>query len=326
MAFSNSYDTVNTGSAVSNREDLTDILTTLAPTETPILSLSSKRKAKATYHEFTVDDLDDPDTDGVHEGADISAFQDKYENRARHGNYVQGFQRSWMVSQVQEAVESVGPAGVAQAKVKSMRELKRDVEAMIVSDNDRVAGSGSAKPKSRGLGDWLDSAGPSDVDPNYRTPSDQISTAGTSFTEANMQTMLASMYDVSGNNSNVTLIADTALRNTIANFTRLEGTTNLTAQAVQVYNQKPKQVSLAVDLFISDFGTVKIANSNPKCSPVAGGAKDRGYFVNFDFIHVAELIPMRSVEIDNKGGGERGYCECWLTLAPHDPRAHGKIS
>jgi len=38
MSFSNTYDVNNPGSAVSNREDLTDILTILAPEETPVLS------------------------------------------------------------------------------------------------------------------------------------------------------------------------------------------------------------------------------------------------------------------------------------------------
>lgn len=58
MAFSNTYDTTNPGSAVSNREDLTDVLTILAPEETPVLSSASKSKATATYVEWTVDSLD----------------------------------------------------------------------------------------------------------------------------------------------------------------------------------------------------------------------------------------------------------------------------
>ena len=59
MAFSNTYDTTNTGSAVSNREDLTDVLSILAPEETPILSSLNKQKANATFVEWTVDSLAD---------------------------------------------------------------------------------------------------------------------------------------------------------------------------------------------------------------------------------------------------------------------------
>ena len=51
MSFSNTFDTTNNGSAVSNREDLTDVLTILAPEETPILSSANKNKASATFVE-----------------------------------------------------------------------------------------------------------------------------------------------------------------------------------------------------------------------------------------------------------------------------------
>ena len=69
MSFSNTFDTTNTGSAVSNREDLTDVLTILAPEETPVLSSASKQKASATFAEWTVDKLNAPVTTGVSEGA-----------------------------------------------------------------------------------------------------------------------------------------------------------------------------------------------------------------------------------------------------------------
>ena len=42
--FSNTFETANLGSGVSNREDLTDVLTILAPEETPILSSANKKK------------------------------------------------------------------------------------------------------------------------------------------------------------------------------------------------------------------------------------------------------------------------------------------
>ena len=87
MSFSNTYDTTNPGSAVSNREDLTDVLTILAPEETPILSSANKSKANATFVEWTVDGLSAPDTAGIREGADVTTFTDKFSGRARLGNY-----------------------------------------------------------------------------------------------------------------------------------------------------------------------------------------------------------------------------------------------
>jgi hypothetical protein len=114
------------GPSASNREDLTDVLTILAPEETPALSSANKQKANATFVEWTVDSLANPKTTGISEGADVTSFTDQFASRARLGNYIQKFRRDFMVSDLQEAVDSVGPAKVAQAEAKAIRELKRD--------------------------------------------------------------------------------------------------------------------------------------------------------------------------------------------------------
>ena len=119
------------GSAISNREDLSNELTLLAPEETPLLSLCGKGSAKSTFSEWTADKLAAPATAGISEGTDVNSFSDKFADRARLGNYVQIFRRDFLVSNLQQAVNSVGPANIAQAEAKSMRELKRDVEARI---------------------------------------------------------------------------------------------------------------------------------------------------------------------------------------------------
>ena len=41
----------------TNREDLTDVVTNISPTQTPITSMIGKSKASATYHEFPEDVL-----------------------------------------------------------------------------------------------------------------------------------------------------------------------------------------------------------------------------------------------------------------------------
>ena len=77
MAFSNTYDTSNTGSAVSNREGLSDLLTIFAPEETPVLSTLGKEKVSSTFFEWTVDGLASPVTTGIGEGDDVTSYTDK---------------------------------------------------------------------------------------------------------------------------------------------------------------------------------------------------------------------------------------------------------
>jgi hypothetical protein len=327
MAFSNTYDTTNTGSAVSNREDLTSTLTILAPEETPILSSASKTKANATYVEWTVDSLAAPSTAGVAEGSDVQTFTDKFANRARIGNYVQKFRRDYMVSDLQNAAQSVGPANIAQAELKAIRELKRDVEATLCSENEMSVEDGAGTPYGlRGLGKWIQSSAQATnpVPAAYRTPSGSINGSGSTLTETVFNNLITSIYRVTGSTNNLTLVADTALRRVISDFARTSAGSDYSVRAVNL-NGDVAKIKLSVELYESDHGIVSIVNMNPDCAPDTTN-KDTGYLINPDYYGVAEFIPMGSTRLPNFGGGERGYVDTTLTLLVNHPGAHGKIT
>jgi hypothetical protein len=331
MAFSNTYNTTNTGSAVSNREDLTDVLSILAPEETPILSSLNKQKANATFVEWTVDSLAAPVTSGIREGADVTTFTDKFAGRARLGNYVQKFRRDFQVSDLQEAVDSVGPAKIAQAEAKSIRELKRDIEATLASANDRAVEDGSSTAYAlRGLGDWLDSAGPSDVPAGFRTPAASIYTAAEAgsaeFGEEALNDIITSIFEQTGSTNDLMLIADTGLRRVIADFARTSGSSDNSVRNVN-FDGGSGQITLRVDMYESDHGMVSIVNGNPSCMPNFGGstANSSGYLINPEYAGIHELIALGSTRLPNQGGGERGYVDCALTLGVYHPQAHGLI-
>jgi len=331
MAFSNTFDTTNPGSAVSNREDLTDVLTILAPEETPVLSSANKQKASATFVEWTVDSLSAPVTAGIAEGADVSTFTDKFAGRARLGNYIQKFRRDYQVSDLQEAVDSVGPAKLAQAEAKSIRELKRDIEATLCGIQDRAQEDGAGTAYAlRGLGDWIDSAGPADVPAAFRTPAASIAdVTDNEFAESELNDIITSIFKVTGSSNSLMLIADTALRRDISDFARIAGVSGTDRDSVRTvnYNGDSSKIKLSVDLYQSDHGIVSVVNANPDCMPTqAGQAGMSGYLVNPEYYGVHELIPMGSTRLPNQGGGERGYVDCALTLGVYHPGAHGKIT
>jgi hypothetical protein len=328
MAFSNTYDTTNTGSGVSNREDLTDVLTILAPEETPILSSANKQKASATKVEWTVDSLSAPSTAGIAEGADVTTFTDQFAGRARLGNRVQKFRRDYKVSDLQEAVDSVGPAKVAQAEAKAIRELKRDIEASLASANTQTTEDGAgAVNRLGGLGDWIqNAAGSANVPAAFQTPATSIAdvTDGT-FAETELNALISSIFKVTGTTNNLMLVADTALRQDISDFARIGGVSGDSVRSVN-YGGESGTIKLSVDLYQSDHGIVSVVNANPDCMPVqAGTAGMAGYLVNPEYYGVHELIPMGSSRLPNLGGGERGFVDCALTLGVYHPGAHGKI-
>lgn len=322
MAFSNTFDTTSPGSAALNREDLHDAITQLAPSETPVLSSADKFKANATYVEWGVDKLSAPTTTAVAEGSDVSNFDDKFENVARLGNYVHKLRRSYRVSDLQQAVSSVGPQDIARAELKAVKELKRDAEAALIGTQDRAAENGAGTAYTmRGLGDWLDSSGPADVPAAYRTPSDSIHSSGT-FTETILNRMVTSIYRVSGVTNSLTLVADTALRRAITDFARADTITGAVRQNDNSYLNN--MIKLAVGVYQSDHGLVTIVDMNPDCSPDTTN-KDVGYLVNPEYYAVGELISLGSTRLPNLGGGERGYVDWTGTLKVSHPGAHGVI-
>ena len=327
--------TTTQGSSVSNREDLMDVLTILAPEETPVLSSANKSKAKSTFVEWTVDSLAAPVTTGIAEGTDITTFTDKFQKRARLGNFIQKFRRDYLVSDLQEAVDSVGPAKVAQAESKAIRELKRDVEATIIGSNEMSAENGTGTPYAlRGLDKWLQ-PGAQAVNPvpsDFRTSADQIhGTSGTTtgaFTESKLNGLITALFRVTGNAESLTLIADTALRRKITDFARFgaDKSDGTEAGVRRVsYSGNDAEIKLSVELYQSDHGIISIVNMNPDCAPDTTN-KDFGYLINPEYFGISELIPMGSTRLPNLGAGERGYVDCALTSLVMHPQAHGKIT
>ena len=320
MAFSNTYNVTNPGSGVSNREDLTDVLTILAPEETPVLSLANKSKATATFNEWTVDTLAAPSATGIQEGADISSFTDKFTGRARLGNYIQLFRRDFMVSQLQQAVESVGPAKLAEAEAKGVREIKRDMEKVLCGDQDRSVEDGSsARYVSRGLGLWTSNTPGADVPSGFRTPTASIHVSGT-FTENAFNGLISSIFTQTGTVDKLSLVAGTTLRRTVAGFARSDNNSN---ESVYHVNQMAtdKEITLSVNTYDSDFGIITVINGNPACLPDAS----RGYIINPDYLGVAELMSLGSTRVPDQGGGQRGFVDAAAGLQVFSPLAHGKI-
>jgi len=324
MAFTASYDNPaapSTGGAVGNFEDLHDLITILAPEETPFSSLAGKKTAKATNHEWSIDQLSDPVSDGVLESSDVASFDDKFADQLRIGNTVQGFRRSYGTSVVQDAVSSV-QANYANASVKAIREIKRDQEKALLSTQDKQTASGSAKSLMRGFSKYVSTSPGSDIPSLYSPAAAQTLTIGGTLTEVLLNAMLASMYNVSGTLNNVTMIADTNVRIDVSDFMRTGGSTDNRQYTVPGTG---REVTLAVDVYNSDFGTISLVSGNPDTSPDTTN-HDIGSLVNFDYVSLATLIPLTASELEDGGAGRRGYCQLWSTLEMLHPQAHGAIS
>tara|TARA_R110002051_G_scaffold308177_1_gene379701 strand:- start:308 stop:1276 length:969 start_codon:yes stop_codon:yes gene_type:complete len=319
MASSTTYNTAG------NRQDLTDILTILEPEKTPLTSIAGKKKATGTHFEWQLDSLSDPSWSGVNEGEDISSFDNKAAARARVGNYIQKFRRTWMVSDLQQLVSTAGVASEAvNSASKSVRELKRDLESAICSVDDWAIENGTGTPyRTRGMLKWLGLGGqPADVPAAFQSVASDTTNPQT---ESTFNSVLQSLYTANGMpNGQLTLIAGPTLKSEISNFSRAQvaadnGVYNITQSA------ESKKITLSVNLYEGDFGNVAIIPSTfvGRTRTAPGTADpDAGILVDPEYVDLFTLKAESADRLEDQGGGERGYCEIIAGLAV-SPKAHG---
>ena len=326
----------STYNTVGQREDIADVLTILEPESCPFVSMANKATASGTFFEVQVDDLSTANFDGVNEGEDVTAFDNKSANRARIGNYIQKFRRTYAVSDIAELVDTAGVANeFAASEAKAVREIKRDLEAAVCSAQDRQADSGAYK--TRGMFKWLGVGGqPSDVPTFAQNVAND--TTGTQ-TEATFNSVLQELYEANGMpGGQLTLIAGPQLKKEISDFARQAGGAGFSFSVTQP--AESKKITLTVNLYEGDFGNVAIIPTlwnlrtsgsvailpSVFLSRTSGSSTidgDAGLLIDPEYVAIHTLKAESNSELENQGGGRRGFCDVIAGLACHMPKAHG---
>jgi len=217
----------------------------------------------------------------------------------------------------------------AYAESKAIRELKRDVESALCSAQDRQQDNGSSDPyKTRGLFKWLGEGGqPADVGAGFQSVA-SVSLGSGTFTEANMNGLLQNLYEANGMpGGQLTLIAGPGLKRDISDFARQESNSQSIAFSV-TQPAESKSISLVVNMYEGDFGQVAVVPSLflNRTSGSATVDTNAGLLIDPEYIAVNTLKAESNSELENKGGGRRGFCEVIAGLACLSPKAHGKVN
>jgi hypothetical protein len=315
-----------TYNVASNREDILQGFTRLEPERTPILSSAKRGRApRAAYSEWVVDSLADPSLSTVAEGTDVTSFENPGVDRTRLGNRPQRQDRGWQVSDLEQLVDDAAvESQTAEAKSKTLIEHKLDIDCAIGSDQEMSADNASVI-KGRMLGKWIqDSAqAVNPVDALFRPPAASINTTATgSLTEDNVRSVMQSVYETIGDMTNFKLYAGTNLKSRFSDFTRIASTA-LSAN----YDTKSTTLNKTVERYVSDWGAIDLVPSlNLAHDSAAAVRSARGYLINPDLLEIAFADGPSHYQLEDKGGGPRGFYKSWWMLRVKNPKGLGKFA
>lgn len=144
----------NTYTAVGNKPDVSEIITNIVPSETPLFSRIGKSKASATNHEWLEDGLGDAQDNKHPEGFTYTTVD--ADPRAMLGNYTQIMERGVHVTDTQEAVNHYGvKSEMSYQMVKKFKELAFDCERALITQDAKIAGSMAVPREFGGLPYWI---------------------------------------------------------------------------------------------------------------------------------------------------------------------------
>jgi len=306
--------TFATYQAIGNREDLSDVIYRIDPSDTPFMSGVEREKATAVNHEWQTQALDAVDTaNAVLEGDD--ATTDTTTPTVRLGNIAQISDKVARVTGTQQAVDHAGRDDeMAYQEMLKGLALKRDMESILVGTNQaKVSGDTTTARKLASILAWIatndnfDSGGssPSPVDgTDARNDGTQRA-----FTEAQLKSVLSAAWTSGGKPD--TIMTGAFNKQVFSTFT---------GRATPTEDTRAKRITASVDAYESDFGTLKVVPNR--------FSRSRDVLVlQMDMWAVAYLPgrKMVSIPLAKTGDSERRQILSEYTLVSRNEKASGGV-
>ncbi len=297
------------------REELANVISNIAPEETPFTSNVGSENVSNTFFEWQLDDLSSVDVTPVIDGDDVASF-DATTATVRVGNYTQIRRRSMIIADNLGFQDLAGRNDeVAYNLAKRGKEIKRDLETIYTGNTARSAGSASAGRVTAGLGAWIatnvnkagDGTNPTAVDgSDARNDGTQRD-----FTEAMLKDVMQKAYTAGGNPS-VLMVGP-------YNKTVVSGFAGIAAQRYQAPTDGPTTIIGAADVYLSDFGALTVV-------PNRFSRERDAWCLDTEYASIATLRPIQAVDLAKTGDAEKKMLICETGLKVSNEKAHGLIA
>lgn len=305
--------------AVGVREDLIDAITNTTPEKTPVVSSFGRDTATNTFHEWQRDTLRAANKDNAAIDGDDATPSAKSPT-ARVANYTQIFQDTIATSRRANRVKKAGrKSEQAYFRAKAYKELQRDVEAMVLSQNAAVAGNSALASKSAGAGAMIYSNvshGAGGSTPSHTSGAQTTApTAGTArtFTETLLKGVLQSTFVNSGEVPRMVTVSP--------NHKQIfSGFAGIAVNRYQVGKKEQGRIIGGADVYMSDFGEMEIVPHYL----MAGSTNAYGFHT--DYGTIVYLDGFQASPLAKTGDSEKEQILVDCTLRLDAENVHWKIA
>jgi hypothetical protein len=310
--------TYQTYTAIGMREDLSDVIYSISPTDVPFMSSIGKTKATAVLHEWQTDSLAAASLTNYAVEGD-TASDATMSPTTRVGNRCQIAQKTVKISGTLQAVDKAGrKSEKAYQLAKASSEIKRDMETSLLSNQVAANGNSSTARKLGGLQAWLATNGDFGTSGSAGASGTTARTNGTNrtFTEDILKTVVKEVY-ASGGNPKV-LMVNPAHKQLVSAFT------GIAAQRFMAPANTPTTIVSAADVYLSDFGAISIVPNRFMTS--TNSCDETAFVLDPDMAAIAYLRPFQTNELAVTGDNESTQLLCEYTLEVKNEAAHGIIA
>lgn len=302
--------TLQTYQAIGNREDLTDVIYRISPTDTPFMNGIGKGKATNTLHEWQTQDLAAAANNAAVEGDDAAA--QAVTPTVRLNNRTQISTKTVIVSGTQQS--GMNPAGrkdelAYQISLKGL-EMKRDMEFGLTQNSTAVTGSATVARQSRGLEGWVatnNDLGAGGAAPNYNTNTAATDGTARAFTEAMLKNVIQLAW-TQGGHPDVIMLGGTQ-KQTFSTFT---------GNSTRFDKGEDRNLTAAIDVYESDFGSIKAVPNRFQRARTAFVLEMGRWKTSF-------LRPMQTIALAKTGDAEKRQLLCEYTLEAGQEKASGAV-
>lgn len=312
-------ETFNTYVAKGNREDLTDAIYNIAPTDTPFTSSISRNTATGVKHEWQTDSLAAVTNQGYIEGDDATG--DTREPTTRLDNQCQIFRKVVVVSRTQRRVQSAGRRDEYSYQLaKRGKELKRNVEYAFLSRKGKQTGSTASARYAGAAITYLTTTAVVNLGSKTVTfvgngasvdaGDNAKGTGSPAVLKSYLDTVIGVLWD-NGSDANVIMCGRTD-KETIS---KMSGIATL-------YREVPQARQAAIiggaDLYVSNFGEYVVV-------PNRFIGANEILLLDYDYFSIAELDPIQVVPLSKTGDSDRAMLIYECTLECRSPDSYGAI-